>query len=175
VLGGSVSRVRFGAILLTRAAAVLLTRSAAVLLARSAAVVVGVLAALSPAMSGCTEYPPYSAQEAMSRGEPIVSPADDSLKAGDPGVVTGRVTRIDTFAPAGPVAFEPVTLTRLGALVASATTDDHGAFMFVGVKGGGEYEARVASSRFVGAVRFPLRRGDHLSGLALPVQPAASK
>jgi hypothetical protein len=130
--------------------------------------------ALFVAMLGCGAYPPYPPQETMSRGEPIVPATDDSLKAGDPGVVTGQVTRVETFAPVGPVAFEPVALYRRGALVGSSTTDAHGAFMFVGIKEGGEYEARVASARFVGGVRFPLRSGGHASGLELAVQAAAS-
>jgi hypothetical protein len=132
------------------------------------------LLAVTLAGVGCTEtLPPHPPQEAISRGEPL-STIDDSAKAGDAGVVSGRLAVIETFAPAGPVGFETVTLYRAGAPVSHATSDARGAFMFVGIKGGSDYELRVASDRFVGSRPFSLPAGGHAS-VDLIVHAAAAR
>lgn len=128
----------------------------AVMPLRSAAV----LLASIFACASCGDYPPRRApQDLMARGEPI-APVEQPAKAGDMGVVSGRLSLIETFAPAGPIGFERVSLYRDGRAVAEASTDARGAFLFVRIKGGGEYELRVTSDRFAGSRRFLLKAGD---------------
>jgi len=111
----------------------------------------------------------------MARGEGPLKATEDPPAAGDPGVVAGRLEPAATFAPSAPIAFEPVVLTRDGVVVARTTSDAHGAFMFVKIEQPGEYEARIASDRLVGATRFSIRRpGGHVSDLRLDVRPATA-
>jgi hypothetical protein len=128
--------------------------------------------------AGCAgSYPPTdpSAQELMARGEGPLPSIGDPPGAGNPGVVSGRLEAPPSFAPAKPIAFEPIALYRDSVLVAQTTSDAHGAFMFVGVNQAGPYEARVATDRLVGGARFSLRMGGHVSGLRLGVQPAIAR
>jgi hypothetical protein len=123
--------------------------------------------------TGCaTTYEPTPPPR-QARGEPLPGTLGPSPATGDPGVVSGRVEVVQSFAPAVPVAFEEIALYRDEAVVAKATTDAHGGFMFVGITNGGVYEARVVSARYEGSVQFSLRRGGHLSGAELVVRPVA--
>jgi hypothetical protein len=129
---------------------------------------------LALAAAGCGTYPLRdTAQEQMARGEGPLKAIEDPPAVGDPGVVAGRLEAVATFAPSAPIAFEPVVLTRDGAVVSRTTSDARGAFMFVKIEQPGEYEVRVASDRLVGAARFSIRRaGAHVSDVRLDVRPA---
>lgn len=122
--------------------------------------------------AGCaTAYEPEpTPRYELGHTEPVRT-IDPPAAAGDPGVISGRAEAVQSFAPAGPVAFEEIALYREGVLVAKSTTDDHGGFMFIGIKNGGVYEARVVSARYTGSVQLSLRRGGHVSGAALVVRP----
>ena len=131
---------------------------------------------LTVVAAGCAgTYPSTdTAQEAMARGDGPIKSMGDPPGANDPGVVTGRLEPIATFAPAGPMAFESVVLTRGGVVVARTTSDAHGGFMFVGIKQAGVYEASVASDRLSGSARFSINPVTHVSGLRLSVRPIAA-
>ncbi|HEY7371975.1 MAG TPA: hypothetical protein VIF57_07325 [Polyangia bacterium] len=131
---------------------------------------------LALAAAGCGTYPLRdTAQEQMARGEGPLKSIEDPPAAGDPGVVAGRLEAVATFAPSAPIAFEPVVLTRDGAVVSRTTSDAHGGFMFVKVAQPGAYEVRVDSARLVGVTHFSIRRaGAHISDLRLDVRPATA-
>jgi hypothetical protein len=131
---------------------------------------------LAWAAAGCATPPLRdTAQEQMARGEGPLKSMEDPPAVGDPGVVAGRLEAVATFAPSAPIAFEPVVLTRDGAVVSRAISDAHGAFMFVKVEQPGEYEVRVDSARLAGVTRFSIRRaGAHISDLRLDVRPATA-
>ena len=121
--------------------------------------------------AGCRDrdYPaPHSPQEAMSRNEPI-APVLGPAHPGDPGVVSGRLTLVETFAPAAPVEYQTVALFHDGKEVSRATTDAHGAFLFVRVKGGQEYELRVVSDRLTGNRSFRVRESATVDLVVQPV------
>ncbi len=136
---------------------------------RSLSLVLIVLAGCGAAYEA--EGPPQNdpARQDPARG------VDPTPGAGDIGVVTGRVEVAQSFAPAAPVSFEKVMLYREDSPVTQTTTDAHGGFMFVGLKPGGLYEARVEGNGHVGRVRFSLRVAGHLSGLRLVVLDTVPK
>jgi len=102
--------------------------------------------------------PGHSPQDLMAHGEPI-APSEGPAKAGDPGVISGRLTVLDTFAPSAQVQFGTVTLYRGDVAVAHAATDSRGEFLFLRTKDTGEYEIRVDSERFEGRRKFAFRSG----------------
>jgi hypothetical protein len=125
---------------------------------RLASIAVGLALAVEVAgAAGCGQYEEAPRDLSAMPQRPDVAPAAEN----GVGVIAGEV-RVETLAASLAVAFEKVSLSQDGKLLATSSTDGHGHFRFEKTGGGlyddGLYDLSLVSDRYRGGSRIQYAR-----------------